>query len=69
MSRFAEALLPDTDAIRRQEIEWTMHKGKQLIRYCNRDGVLFRKHTADPAEAKRFFFDCLDKMHKEAQPR
>ena len=69
MSRFAEALLPDTDALRCQTIEWEKYRGKHLVRYRNRDGATFRKHTPDPREAEEFFSHCLAELRQEAKPR
>lgn len=67
MSRFAEALLPHTDAIRTLSIEWTTYRGKHLVRYRNREGLTCRKQTPDPQEAEQFFKECLYKLRQEVR--
>jgi hypothetical protein len=51
----AEALLPDTDAIPKGTLEWTLYRGKQLVRYRDSDGSVHRCLTADYAEAEVAF--------------
>lgn len=69
MSRYAEALLPDTGALQCQTVEWTIYHRKHLVRYRDRSGQTWRKYTADPQEAEQFYLESVRKLQKEAHPQ
>lgn len=67
MEHTAEALLPDTDAIKRNTLEWEPYKGKWLVRYKNSKGFVKRVITADWNEADQAFMTYLEEMRQEAR--
>jgi hypothetical protein len=62
----AEALLPDTDAIKRNTLEWTPYRGKHLVRYKNAQGQVQRVKTASWDEANAAFEKFLQHLRQHA---
>ncbi len=61
-----EALLPGTDAIARATLEWTRYRGKQLVRYKDASGSVWRCLTANYAEAEAAFEKWVEEMRRKA---
>ena len=51
----AEALLPNTDALRRGTVEFAQYGIKWLVRYRRPDGTTWRQLYDDPDEADHVF--------------
>lgn len=62
-----ECLLPGTDAITKNTLEWSIYHGKQLVRYKDANGSVHRCLTADYAEAEQAFNNWLEDMREQAQ--
>ena len=61
----AETLLPDTDAIKHNTLEWKPYCGKWLVRYKNAQGSVQRVHTTSWDEANAAFETFLKEMRYE----
>jgi hypothetical protein len=62
----AERLLPGTDAIPANTIEWTKYRGKHLLRY-KLDRINCRLvQTPDAEEAATIFFGWIHEMREKA---
>ena len=62
-----ESLLPGTDALPRATIEWTIRKGKHLIRYRRPDGTTWQHTEADPEAAKAYYEKCMADLREQAR--
>ncbi len=62
-----ESLLPDTDAIKKETLEWEPYKGKHLVRYKDMNGVVHRTLTANWEEADAAFTKYLADMIARAR--
>lgn len=60
----AEALLPDTDAIQKETLEWSTYRGAWLVRYKDRAGMVHRTQTKVFAEVDAAFDSYLHDMRK-----
>ena len=58
----AEALLPHTDAIQRNTLEWTAYRSGWLVRWKDAAGVVKKITTNDWHEADRTFEQYLKEM-------
>jgi hypothetical protein len=66
MSRPVQAaLLPGTDAIPCQTVEWARCRGKILIRYKDRAGYVHRESFDNRELAQTFFAGLILRMRKE----
>jgi hypothetical protein len=63
----AESLLPGTDAIKRNTLEWDTYHGKYLVRYKDENNIVRRVHTADWNEADKAFEKFLNEMRANCQ--
>jgi hypothetical protein len=61
-----ESLLPGTDALPRGTIEWTIRKGKHLIRYRRPDGTTWQRTEADPEAAQAYYEKCIADLREQA---
>ena len=64
----AEALLPGTDAIRKNTLEWEGYRGGWLVRWKNGQGIVKKIVTKDYIEADRVFTQWRKEMRFKAQP-
>ena len=62
----AEALLRDTDAIKRNTLEWGTYRGGYLVRYKNGQNVVKRVQTKSWDEANAAFEKFLKEMRENA---
>jgi hypothetical protein len=62
----SEALLPNTDAIKRNTLEWDNYCGKWLVRYKNGAGQVHRVLTPSWEEANTAFEKFLKEMREQA---
>lgn len=58
----AESLLPDTDAIKRNTLEWDNYRGGYLVRYKTQNGSVQRCQTKSWDEANAAFEKFLQEM-------
>lgn len=62
----SEALLPDTDAITDNTLEWVPYRGKWLVRFKDARGYTHRCQTANYQEADEAFEKFKARMKEEA---
>ena len=60
----SEALLPDTDAIKNNTLEWDTYRGGYMVRYKNAAGVVTRCTTKSWDEANTAFEKYLQEMRE-----
>ena len=60
----AEALSPDTDAIKKDTLEWTPYRNGYLVRYKDGRGYVRRIHTNSWDEANTTFEKFLEEMRQ-----
>ena len=65
--QYREALLPGTDALPRQTVEWKGYFGKHLVRYRTQSGSIFRVQTADREEADARFWSFVERLRQEVK--
>ena len=63
----AESLLPGTDAIKSNTVEWDSYRGGYLVRWKNGNGIVRKITTKDWNEADRTFTEYREAMRAEAQ--
>lgn len=70
---FQENLLPDTRAIPKGTIEWTIWKGKHLVRYKDLRGIVRRQDFPldEPGElaAIEYLDRCKTHLHRTAKAK
>lgn len=60
-----EALAPDTDAMPRTTIEWSLYRGKHRVRVKDPNGYVVRMEFDDQDAAHRFFWAKADSLKAE----
>lgn len=60
-----ESLLPDTEALSRETVEFHKRGRGFLVRYRNRDGAVYRQVTTDADEAGALFWEWVARIRAE----